>query len=266
MISPVPGTTLNLLKFPVTRPEPHFLANRRSRLTNANNLFKKMEIDRLKLLSSSKDVMLSVPSHYTIKHTLLSKIRDGKDDIKDNKLYSNTLDVENVPGVNAPVRLDPDERQWGKHCHDSPGTVSEDQIINLLTAEEISRVLTTKPIQPRTFLLKQGQTLLLGGLARLDVISCPKELSFIEDSLKIAMEGFVKNLFKCASKSVYLKRIQAFVKGCRFSCTHCIGQESSSTCIHYTRLGSRSISLSPKSSLQLFIGTTSCQNHCLLLT
>lgn len=176
MISPVPGTTLNLLKFPVTRPEPHFLANRRSRLTNANNLFKKMEIDRLKLLSSSKDVMLSVPSHYTIKHTLLSKIRDGKDDIKDNKLYSNTLDVENVPGVNAPARLDPDERQWGKHCHDSPGTVSEDQIINLLTAEEISRVLTTKPIQPRTFLLKQGQTLLLGGLARLDVISCPKEL------------------------------------------------------------------------------------------
>ena len=78
MISPVPGTTLNLLKFPVTRPEPHFLANRRSRLTNANNLFKKMEIDRLKLLSSSKDVMLSVPSHYTIKHTLLSKISDGK--------------------------------------------------------------------------------------------------------------------------------------------------------------------------------------------
>merc|ERR1712098_1023869 len=80
-----------------------------------------------------------------------------------------------IPGVDAPARLDPDERQWGKHCHDSPGTVSEDQIINLLTAEEISRVLTTKPIQPRTLQLKQGQSLLLGGLARLDVLNCPKE-------------------------------------------------------------------------------------------
>ena len=28
MTSPVPGTTLNLLKFPVTRPEPQFICDR----------------------------------------------------------------------------------------------------------------------------------------------------------------------------------------------------------------------------------------------
>ena len=40
MTSPVPGTTLNLLKFPVTRPEPHFLETRRRRVSAAFNLFK----------------------------------------------------------------------------------------------------------------------------------------------------------------------------------------------------------------------------------
>ena len=172
MISPVPGTTLNLLKFPVTRPEPHFLANRRSRLQQADNLYKKMEIERLKLLTKTRDVLLSIPSHYTIKHTLLNKVTDEKEG---GSLYSNTVDLESVPGVDLPVRLDPDERQWGKHCHDTPGTVSEDQIINLLTAEEIGKVLTTKPLRPRTLLLRQGQTLLLGGLARMDMLETAKE-------------------------------------------------------------------------------------------
>ena len=175
-ISPVPGTTLNLLKFPVTRPEPHFLANRRSRLQVADNLFRKLEVDRLKMLSDEKDFLLSVPSHYTIKHTLLDKVKSGGDKDSDDKMYSNAIDLARVSGLSAKERLDPDERSWGKHCHDTPGTVSEDQIINLLTAEEISRVLPQRPLRPRTFLLKQGHSLLLGGLARLDVLKVHKEM------------------------------------------------------------------------------------------
>ena len=178
MISPVPGTTLNLLKFPVTRPEPHFLANRRRRLRLADTNYRKMEVERLKMLTKEKDVMLSVPSHYTIKHTLLEKVKSKDDnDVEetDGRQYANTLELEQVPGLQLPDRLDPDERQWGKHCHDTPGTVSHDQIINLLTAEEVASVLTTRPLQPRTFLLKQGQTLLLGGLARIDLVTNAKE-------------------------------------------------------------------------------------------
>ena len=40
-----------------------------------------------------------------------------------------------------PAVLDPNSELflYGKWCFDSPGTVSQDQIINLLTAEEISR-------------------------------------------------------------------------------------------------------------------------------
>ena len=112
----------------------------------------------MKLLTKEKDILLSVPSHYTIKHTLLEKVVTSDNEVARGGQYANTLELEQVAGVSLPERLDPEERQWGKHCHDTPGTVSEDQIINLLTAEEVARVLTTHPLQPRTFLLKQVLT------------------------------------------------------------------------------------------------------------
>ena len=169
MTSPVPGTTLNLLKFPLSRPEPHFLANRHRRVTLADVQFRKLENDRRKALMQSRDISLAVPSHYAIKHTLGEGVRQ-ESKTTEGGLYTNTVELEKVEGVGLPVRLDPDEKLWGKHCHDTPGTVSQDQIINLLTAEEIGRVLPARPLQPRTLLLRQGHTLLLGGLARLDLV------------------------------------------------------------------------------------------------
>lgn len=174
MISPVPGTTLNLLKFPVTRPEPHFLAKRQRRVAEANSEFRRLENARVKLLAESRDVKLAVPSHYTIKHTLENSLKE--DGTSTENMYVNTIDLQNVDSAGLPARLDPDERVWGKHCHDTPGTVSEDQIINLLTAEEIGRVLPQKPLQPRTLLLRQGHSILLGGLARLDLLKAKSDI------------------------------------------------------------------------------------------
>jgi hypothetical protein len=37
----------------------------------------------------------------------------------------------------------------GKWCFDTPGTVSQDQIINILTAEEITKTLPSLPVMPR---------------------------------------------------------------------------------------------------------------------
>ena len=49
------------------------------------------------------------------------------------------------------------------------------QLINLLTAKELNLALPKKALKPRTFILKPGQTLLLGGLARLDYTSVSAE-------------------------------------------------------------------------------------------
>ena len=43
MTSPVPGTTLDLLKFPVTRPEPHFINDRSKRLKQYRSAFSEKE-------------------------------------------------------------------------------------------------------------------------------------------------------------------------------------------------------------------------------
>ena len=42
------------------------------------------------------------------------------------------------------------------------------QLINLLTTKELKLALPKKPLKPRTFILRPGQCLMLGGLARLD--------------------------------------------------------------------------------------------------
>merc|ERR1712080_150197 len=84
-------------------------------------------------------------------------------------------DTSKVEGVGTPDRFQ--EKEFDPHikyCYDSPGTVSKDQEINLLTAEEISATLATSPLLPRTFLLKLDQTVLLGGIARLDYVEGPE--------------------------------------------------------------------------------------------
>ena len=69
--SPVPGTTLNLLKFPVTRPEPHFIADRAVRLRAANVSFARQEAERLiALRQNQRNPELAVPSTFNIVHTL----------------------------------------------------------------------------------------------------------------------------------------------------------------------------------------------------
>ena len=48
------------------------------------------------------------------------------------------------------------------------------QLINLLTSKELRLALPKKPLKPRTFILKPGQCLFLGGLARLDYAEVKK--------------------------------------------------------------------------------------------
>lgn len=57
-----------------------------------------------------------------------------------------------------------------KWCYDTPGVVQPDQILNILTADELMYVIPRQLIRPETFILKPGMTLLIAGLARLDYI------------------------------------------------------------------------------------------------
>jgi len=170
MTSPVPGTTLNLLKFPMTRPEPHFLNDRSRRLNQFKSAFIAEEKERLVKLQKYKKVDYAIPSHFSITHTLKNALKERQP----QSSYLPSMEVEKKEDL--PEVLDPESTFFraGKWCYDTPGTVSTDQIINTLTADEIDKTLPMSPLLPKTILLKQGHSLLLGGLARLDFVTGEK--------------------------------------------------------------------------------------------
>jgi len=170
MTSPVPGTTLNLLKFPVTRPEPHFINDRVVRLGHQKSAFNLLELERIDNLKKYRNVMFATPSNFDITHTLKNSLKERQ---PQSGYFTDTEVTKDKPDL--PAALDPQNQlfSYGKWCFDSPGTVSDDQIINLLTAEEISKTLASSPIRPRTMLLRVGHSLFMGGLGRLDYVEGP---------------------------------------------------------------------------------------------
>lgn len=67
---------------------------------------------------------------------------------------------------------------YGKWCYDTPGVMHPDQILHLLTTEELLRTLPKELIRPETFCLKPGSSLFIAGLARLDYVKGPKSVRY----------------------------------------------------------------------------------------
>lgn len=57
---------------------------------------------------------------------------------------------------------------------DTPGVPHPYQLSARLSPEEVQMLLPRRQLKPRTFAMKMGQTLLIGGLARVDVKRTPK--------------------------------------------------------------------------------------------
>lgn len=63
-----------------------------------------------------------------------------------------------------------EEYKYSRWCYDTPGTIQPDQVLDLLTTQELLSVLPKKIISPRTFVLHVDQTIFLGGIGRLDYV------------------------------------------------------------------------------------------------
>lgn len=75
-----------------------------------------------------------------------------------------TLGLLNVPGL----PLGPKHRAF-----DTPGVPHTYQLTSRLTLEELKAVLPSKQLRGRTYRIGAGNTLLIAGLARLDLVSTP---------------------------------------------------------------------------------------------
>ncbi|VDN03918.1 unnamed protein product [Thelazia callipaeda] len=167
-VTPWPGTTVSLLKFPVMNPTPHKLEIRRRRLLSNQAWQKKEACMRHNLYMQTGDI-----KYATLQATIENSFKDRERELQPPSLHSVFVGSEETS--KSKRVFDPHSMIFakGKWCYDTPGTVSSDQILNLFTLDELVLLLPRKMVLPRTFILHPEESILLGGVAQIDVVSLP---------------------------------------------------------------------------------------------
>nr|BAE34011.1 unnamed protein product [Mus musculus] len=171
-ISPWPGTTLNLLKFPICNPTPYRMFKRQRRLqedaTKAEEDLSEEEQSQLNQLKKHGYIVGRVGRTF-------SYSREQDEVPFEFDADSLAFDMGSEPVVSVckstkQIELTPEDVKDAHWFYDTPGITKESCILNLLTEKEINTVLPTHSIIPRTFVLKPGMVLFLGGIARIDFL------------------------------------------------------------------------------------------------
>ncbi|XP_015115197.1 nitric oxide-associated protein 1 [Diachasma alloeum] len=164
--SPWPGTTLNLLKFPILNPVRWRLALRAQRLMaevaeeQAELQFRKRQTTAERNISFAT-LQERIGRTFPLRTSLIGPALTA---------YERRLATGRKFGINE----NDDTFIRSRWCYDTPGVVHPDQILHLLTTEELLLTLSTEIISPRSFIFKPGQTLFLAGLGRLDLLTGPE--------------------------------------------------------------------------------------------
>jgi ribosome biogenesis GTPase A len=102
-----------------------------------------------------------------IMNPVLSPLKDKhKSSKRQNK--EPTLTVSNLPGTTLnflKIKL-----SNNNYLIDTPGLINRGHLTSKLTTEELRDVIPSKPIKPLTFRLEENKSVLLGGMARMDVV------------------------------------------------------------------------------------------------
>ncbi|XP_064415487.1 nitric oxide-associated protein 1 isoform X2 [Latimeria chalumnae] len=181
-ISPWPGTTLNLLKFPIINPTPY-------------RMFRRMERLKADALKSEKDLSQEEQNHLNrlkkqgyligrVGRTFISAPKSKNQDTIDfdpDTLSFNIEEEDNLlASPNSPqcVEFTYNELKDANWFYDTPGIVKEDCVLNILSESELKIVLPSHSIIPRTFVLHPGMVLFLGALGRIDFLKGEKPAWF----------------------------------------------------------------------------------------
>ncbi|KAK8399302.1 hypothetical protein O3P69_003431 [Scylla paramamosain] len=168
-VSPWPGTTLNMVKFPILRPSGHLLYLRTLRLKKEQKILPKENKPRF-----TNNLLIGTLTGH-IGRTLEKKEKLViKQDPFSTDMRKPPADTKSIWGIN------PKHEQYAlsKWCYDTPGTVQPEQMIHLLTHKELMKVLPRHLLRPETFCLQSGYSLLLAGLARLDLLYSSASVRF----------------------------------------------------------------------------------------
>ncbi|XP_061491149.1 nitric oxide-associated protein 1 [Rhineura floridana] len=172
-ISPWPGTTLNLLKFPIINPTPYRIFRRESRLKeDAEKMEEDLSADEQKQLCTLKKQGYLIGR---IGRTFQAPQKLKKNCEIEFDAEALSFSMEEEPYVNRvattkKIELPYNEVKDARWFYDTPGIVKDGCILSLLNEKEVKLVLPTSAIVPRTFVLKPGMALFLGALGRIDYL------------------------------------------------------------------------------------------------
>uniref|UniRef100_A0A4X1TVW4 Nitric oxide associated 1 n=3 Tax=Sus scrofa TaxID=9823 RepID=A0A4X1TVW4_PIG len=171
-ISAWPGTTLNLLKFPICNPTPYRMFQRQKRLkrdaVEAEEDLSQQEQNQLNLLKKHGYVVGRVGRTFSCSE----QKEEAAFEFDANSLAFDMGD-DPVMVADKPTRrieLTPQDVKDARWFYDTPGITKDNCILNLLTEKEVNIVLPTQAIVPRTFVLQPGMVLFLGAIGRIDFL------------------------------------------------------------------------------------------------
>ncbi|RZB39413.1 nitric oxide-associated protein 1, partial [Asbolus verrucosus] len=168
-----PGTTLNLLKFPIKRPVGYRQYLRHKRLQSMYQIQAEENRLRKEQLKNTKDPKYAtLMGHIDITRNPHEKVNE----------LSDKFSIQGHSNASGKFKMGINENsmdfKYSKWCYDTPGVVQPDQLIHLLTTEELLSTLPKQLILPRTFCLKPKSSLFIAGLARLDYVVGPGSIRF----------------------------------------------------------------------------------------
>lgn len=163
-----PGTTLNLLKFPIKKLNDYEIERRWRRLRALQLQHAEEKVLRTKLYRQTRNKQYATLYDrvgMTFRSEIPFTVQSGHPLAKKS--------VNQQP-------FNPDNKYF-KDCnffYDTPGTIYKDQILTLLTTEELLKTIPRELITPRTFVIRPLQTLFLGGLGRIDLVHARQHVWF----------------------------------------------------------------------------------------
>ncbi|KAH8421025.1 hypothetical protein KR222_004022 [Zaprionus bogoriensis] len=158
-----PGTTLQLLKFPILRPSDIRVYQRFKRLFSERNqraALEKLRQDQAKQSGAVTTAQLTS----TVGRTF--EVRKEVDDA-----FAMASGTQPITTLNESRK----EYRQARWVYDTPGVMQPDQITPLLTTQELVNLQPTRMLKPRALRLSANMSLFLGGLARVDLLQCNKE-------------------------------------------------------------------------------------------
>lgn len=160
-VSRWPGTTLNLLKFPINRPSGWKIYQRTRRLQSEAKLLKIEKQIRNAQLEGKPPI--EAPA-------LIGHI---------GRSFSENYNVDDLDKQRMVVFNEKDELfAHSKWLYDTPGVIHPDQVLSLLSTEELLVTIPKQLIRPQTYYLCQDSTIFIGGLARIDFVDCAEPCRF----------------------------------------------------------------------------------------